>query len=127
MRSVAIGYYIGITLLVLGLAGAFVLLTGIVRPVAEAIQVDAPLAQDCPSGDRAPICFMFDIRNTTDAQLSIGCLVVPAEGTTATFETGATTAVTLPAGASMTLRTSVDTAGGDEVAAPSLECSTVDG
>ena len=127
-RSVAVGYYIGLTLLVLGLAGAVLMVTGIARPTAEAIQVDRPFAENCPEGERKPGCFTFAVRNATEAPISIECLVIPAEGTTATFgASGATTAITLGPGAETTLTTAVDTQGDDAVAAPSLECSTVDG
>ena len=127
MRSIVVGYYIGITLLLLGLAGAVLMVSGIARPAAEPIRVDAPLAERCPDGERKPGCFTFVVQNATDAPISIECLVVPAEGTTATFgDSGATTAATLPPGASTMLLTAVDTDGEGAVAAPTLECSTVD-
>jgi hypothetical protein len=128
VRSVAVAYYIGVTLLVLGLIGAVLMLSGIARPSGEPIEIAAPLGEDCLQGERSPGCFTFEVRNATDTVVSIECLVIPAEGTTATFgEGGSTTAFTVQPGASKMLRTAVDIEGDDDqVAAPSPECSTVD-
>lgn len=127
MRPVAVAYYIGVTLLVLGLIGAVLMLSGIARPSGESIEIAGPLGESCLEGERSPGCFAFDIRNATQTALPIECLVVPAEGTTATFaQGGSTIALTLPPAASATLRTAVDIEGDDDqVAAPTLDCSTV--
>jgi hypothetical protein len=127
VRSVAVGYYIGITLLVIGLGIAFALVTRIADPAAgRGVEVGPPLAVQCEPGDGTPSCFEFSVRNASGAPTSVECLVVPAERTFATFSDGiSSTVLTLRPAEQQLLRTSVDTDGGDAVAAPTLDCTTL--
>ena len=126
-RSVAVGYYVGVTLLVIGLVIALALVTRIAGPAAgDGVEVGTPFALQCEPGDGTPSCFGFSVRNTSGAPISVECLVVPAERTSATFGDGPSSRIlTLLPGQEELLRTSVDTDGGDAVAAPALECSTL--
>ena len=127
VRSVAVGYYIGITLLVIGLVIAFALVTRIAGP-SRGLQVGEPVALACETGDGSPSCFDFTVRNTSSEQLSALCVVVPAQGTIARFTSDqSTVSLTLGPSDEQTLRTSVDAVVGDEVAAPNVDCDLVSG
>ena len=129
VRSVAVGYYIAITLLVIGLAIGVALVTRIADPAAgRGIEIGAPFAVPCEAGDGTPSCFGFSIRNASSRPLSVECDVIPAAQTSASFSGGdAPVVMTLLPGQEDLLRTFVDTDGGDAVAAPSLRCATVAG
>ena len=127
VRSLVVGYYIGITLLVIGLAIAFALVTRIAGP-GRGLEVGEAMALACETGDGSPSCFGFTVRNTSSEQLSALCVVVPAQGTIARFTSDqSTVSLTLGQGDEQTLRTSVDAVGGDAVAAPAVECDLVSG
>ena len=128
VRSVAVGYYIAVTLLVIGLAIGFALVTRIADPAAGGgIDIGAPFAVPCEVGDGTPSCFGFSVRNASSQPVSLACDVIPAAQTSARFGEDASTTVmmTLLPGQEDLLRTFVDTDGGDAVAAPSLQCSPV--
>src|SRR3712207_3073869 len=94
VRSVAVGYYIAITLLVIGLAIGFALVTRIADPAAGGgIEIGAPFAVPCEVGDGSPSCFGFSIRNASSEPLSLECEVIPAAQTSARFGDGGTTTV----------------------------------
>lgn len=125
-RSVAVGYYVAISLLVIGLLIALALLTGVAEPSRGGLEVGLPVASACEPGDGSPSCFGFEVRNASAETISTQCLVVPAEGTVARFTTDQSTVVlTLGPGEERTLRASVDTVGDGPVVAPQLECGPV--
>jgi hypothetical protein len=129
-RSVAVGYYIAITLLVVGLAIAIALLTGVAGPSREGIRVGVAVPQACETGDGSPSCFAFSISNASVETKSVQCLVVPAEGTTARFTSDSATdqstvALTLGPNSEQTLSTSVDVENGGSIAPPHVECGPV--
>ncbi len=126
-RSVTIGYYFGIVLLVGVLAIAAVLLVQVVRPASgPRIDVSPAMATPCDPGDGAPGCYTFTVTNAGSDLAAVECLVIPAEGTTARFATEqSTTVLTLQSHEERMLRTTVDPFVGDAVAAPSLNCTTL--
>jgi hypothetical protein len=129
-RSVTVGYYVAITLLVVGLAIAIALLTGVAGPSREGVSIGTAVPQACETGDGSPSCFDFTVRNTSTQTTSMQCLVVPAEGTEAWFTTDSTTqqstvVLTLGPNEEQTLETAVDVAEEGSIASPHLECDPV--
>jgi hypothetical protein len=129
-RSVTVGYYIAITLLVVGLAIAIALLTGVAGPSREGVRIGTALPQACETGDGSPSCFDFTVRNMSTETTSLQCLVVPAEGTEAWFATDSATqqstvVLTLGPGEEQTLKTAVDVAEEGSITPPHLECEPV--
>jgi hypothetical protein len=126
-RAVVIGYYVAFTLLVVGLAIGFALVTRIAGPT-RGIDVSAPVAVTCEPGEGSPSCYDFTVSNTSAEPRSAACLVVPAPGTIARFTTDASTvSLTLQPGEARTLRASVDTVAGGSVAPPEVGCDPVSG
>jgi hypothetical protein len=126
-RAVVVGYYVAFTLLVVGLVIAVALVTRVAGP-SRGIEVGAPVAVTCETGEGSPSCYDFTVSNTSAEPRSAACLVVPAAGTIARFTTDASTvSLTLQPGETRTLRASVDTVAGGSVAPPDVGCEPVAG
>lgn len=120
------GYYIGIVLLAAALGVGVSLVTVLITTPDDsgAIYVlSAPQADECPVGERAPVCFRFDITNTGSTGGTASCLTSPAPGTLAVFPNGNATAdVLLASGETRQLYVKVIPDEGNEVLAPSVGC-----
>jgi len=126
-RPLAIGYYAAFTLLVVGLAIAFALLTRLAGP-GRGLEVGDAVAVSCDTGERSPGCYDFTVASTSTEQVSAACLIVPARGTIARFTTDESTiTLTLGPGESRTFRASVDAVDGGSVAPPEIDCDPVSG
>jgi hypothetical protein len=103
-----------------------VLTTLVLKPPARArVQVGAPQAIACPSGEHAPACYKFPVTNAGTEQASLQCTVTSAVGTQALFLSSVPTYAGLPVppGKTETLWVKVDTADGGTVKEPAVTCA----
>jgi hypothetical protein len=108
----------------LGVAGSLVYLL-IARPVAEStgVEVSAPTADVCPVGDRAPVCYRFEVENTGDAVGTFDCRTLPPSGSQAVFQNGESRTVLILGPAQVeSLFVKVTPLETDVVTQPSMDC-----
>jgi hypothetical protein len=85
----------------------------------------------CPTGSHAPVCYQFVLTNVGSAPGQFGCRAHPAEGTSAVFDTGASTYVVpvdgpLPVSENMTLTVLTEPLQGTEVVGmPQVGCDPI--
>lgn len=125
-RDGSFGYTVAFFALVagLGVAGSLVYLL-VARPVTEeaGVEVSEPVAQDCPVGERAPVCYRFEVTNTGDEVGAFNCQALPPADSLAVFSNGEPrSALVLGPGRSETVVVKVTPLETDTVTAPSLEC-----
>lgn len=93
--------------------------------------VTAVNANACPAGEGAPACFQVLVQNTGSETANVRCELLPADGTTALFFSGATvysSAASIGPQQTLPLSVKVDvTEGNDTVVSPSIGCSPVAG
>lgn len=120
------GYYIGIVLLAAALGVGVSLVTILIAKPDNSgatYVLTAPRADECPVGERAPVCFRFDVTNTGSTGGTAACLTSPAPGTLAVFPNGnAMVDVLLASGETRQLYVKVIPDQGNEVRAPSVGC-----
>ena len=89
-RNWIIVYYVAFAFLIVSLAVAIGLFTRAVRQtsVRAVIIVDDAQPVDCPTGEGAPACFRFDVRNLGPEAAQVECGVQPADQPFAEFLTG---------------------------------------
>src|SRR5580765_4984826 len=121
----------GILVLLL-VAGATLFVVLFRAPVGSAAaDVSEAKAITCPVGSHAPVCYQFVLTNVGQAPGQFGCRAHPAEGSSAVFDTGASTYVVpvdgpLPVGKTMTLTVLSESLGGsDTVGVPQVGCDPV--
>ena len=119
-------YYVAFAVLVLCLAlGAFLFLRLVGNDdAATRFEVSQALATPCPAGQRAPLCYRFEVTNVGGTAASARCVVVAESGTTAMFLEGGVEQSTLlnPSGR-LSLDVKVDATEGNVVSAPAVRCS----
>ncbi len=125
-RDGSFGYTVAFFALVagLGVAGSLVYLL-VARPVTEeaGVEVSEPVAQDCPVGERAPVCYRFEVTNTGDEVGAFNCQALPPADSLAVFSNGEPrSALVLGPGRSETVVVKVTPLETDTVTAPSLVC-----
>lgn len=120
-------YYVAFVVLLAGLAAGLTLfLLLATRPANHSVsyRVAAPLADDCPVGQHATVCYRFDVTNTGDRVGLARCAVTPGPGTRALFPNGnPVTNVLLGAGETRGVFVNVTAQGTDTVTAPRIACS----
>ena len=120
-------------ILLLALAVGAMLFVSLVRAPAShaAPNISEAKAFSCPVGAHVPVCYQFVLTNVGSASGQFGCRVHPAEGTSAVFDTGASTYVVpvdgpLPVDQNITLTVLTDTLNGnDVVGVPQVGCDPV--
>jgi hypothetical protein len=125
-RDGSFGYTVAFFALVagLGIAGSLVYLL-VARPVTEdaGVEISEPVAQDCPVGERAPVCYRFEVTNTGDEVGAFNCQALPPVDSLAVFSNGEPrSALVLGPGRSETVVVKVTPIETDTVTAPSLVC-----
>lgn len=108
----------------LGVAGSLVYLL-IARPITRAagVEVSAPTAEGCPVGERAPVCYLFEVTNTGDETGSFSCEAQPPEDSLAVFQNDESrTVVILTPGQRQSLLVKVTPLETDLVSTPSVSC-----
>lgn len=116
-----------LVLLVVLAATLFVFL---VRAPASRAEPDISVAKAvaCPQGSRAPVCYQFVLTNVGSGAGQFGCRAHPAKGTSAVFDTGASTNVVpldgpLPVNGTLTMTVLSETLNGsDVVGVPQVGC-----
>jgi hypothetical protein len=126
-RGGSLGYSIAFVALVaaLGVAGSLVYLL-IARPISEpaGVTVSEAVAEDCPVGERAPVCYRFDVTNTGDETGAFSCQAYPPPDSLAVFQNGEPRdSVILQPGQTQTVLIKVTPLETDEVTTPGLECT----
>lgn len=120
-------YYVAFVVLLAGLAAGLTLfLLLATRPASHGVsyRVAAPVADDCPVGQRATVCYRFDVTNTGDRVGLATCAVTPGTGTKAVFPNGnSTTNVLLSAGETRGVFVNVTAQGTDVVTSPRVACT----
>jgi hypothetical protein len=120
-------YYVALGLLVVGLiAGLSLVLLLTTRPHSSSasVAVTTPLGTSCPTGNHATACYQVTVTNTGDGPAYATCQLTSAQGTQATFDTGASLrAVNLLEGATRELTIQVVADGGDTLAVPHVDCA----
>jgi hypothetical protein len=101
-------------------------------PVDKAApNVSEAQAVTCPKGSHTPVCYQFVLTNVGDAAGQFGCRAHPADGTSAVFDTGASTYVVpvdgpLPVNENMTLTVLTEAlSGNDVVGVPQVGCDPI--
>jgi hypothetical protein len=114
------------------LVGAMLFLFLVRAPAGRAeADVSTAKAITCPVGSHAPVCYQFVVRNVGAAAGQFGCRAHPADGSSAVFDTGASTYVVpvdgpLPVGREMTLTVlSESLNGSDQVGVPQVGCDPI--
>jgi hypothetical protein len=125
-RDGSFGYTAAFIALVagLGIAGSLVYLL-VARPVVDeaGVEITGPEAEDCPVGERAPVCYRFEVTNTGDEVGSFNCQALPPADSLAVFSNGEPrSALVLGPGRSETVTIKVTPLETDTVSAPSLTC-----
>jgi hypothetical protein len=125
-RDGSVGYYVAFIALIagLGIAASLVYLL-IARPVSEAagVEISEPTADDCPVGERAPVCYLFEVTNTGDETGSFACQAIAPAGSLAVFPSGEPRAtLILTPGQTDALLIKVNPLETDVVTAPGLTC-----
>jgi hypothetical protein len=120
-------YYIVFVMLLFAVAVFVGLFTQAVRrsTARTIIRVGAAMPVECPTGERAPACFRFDVTNLGPEAAEVACTVEAADGLEAEFLTSGTQLRFSPAlqpGLSFTVNTKVVPIGGDTVLPPSVGC-----
>ncbi len=93
-----------------------------------AADISEAKAITCPVGSHAPVCYQFVLTNVGAAAGQFGCRAHPAEGSSAIFDTGASTYVVpvdgpLPVGKDLTLTVLSESLNGkDVVGVPQVGC-----
>jgi hypothetical protein len=101
-----------------------VLTTLVLKPPAKArFVVGAPQATTCPTGEHAPACYTFPVRNAGTVPASPQCTVTSAPGTQALFLSSTPTGLPVAPGMTETLWVKVDTANGGTVKEPAVSCA----
>jgi hypothetical protein len=113
--------------ILMGLVIATVVLwTMVVKPPARArFEVGEALAAPCPSGDHAPVCYRFLIKNTGASSAGMQCVVAAAAGTEAQFLSDLPTYVSpypLAPGSTQDLLVKVDATDGGTIVPPRVSC-----
>ena len=86
---------------------------------------------NCPVGAHVPVCYQFVLTHVGSAPGQFGCRAHPADGTSAVFDTGASTYVVpvdgpLPVDHNITLTVLADTlSGNDVVGVPQVGCDPI--
>jgi hypothetical protein len=92
----------------------------------DGLVIGRPQATDCPVGQRAPLCYQFDVTNTGDSDAAASCAVLADPGMTALFLNGDVKYVaSFISGQTISLVTKVDATEGNTVSAPTVQCGTV--
>jgi len=120
-------------ILFLLMAVAATLFVFLVRPPASHAAPNVSLAQAvaCPTGSHAPACYQFTLTNVGSAAGQFGCRAHPAEGTSAVFDSGASTYVVpvdgpLPVNQTMTLTVLTEPLNGNDVVGmPQVGCDPI--
>lgn len=125
-RDGTLGYYVAFIALVagLGIAASLVYLL-VVRPVTESagVEVSEPVADDCPVGERAPVCYRFEVTNTGDEVGAFSCQALPPADSLAVFQNGEPrSTLILAPGQTDPVLVKVTPLETDTVMAPSLVC-----
>jgi hypothetical protein len=120
-------YYIVFVALLFALAVLVGLFTQAIRRTAakSLIRVGAATAVECPTGERAPACFRFDVTNLGPEAAEVQCSVDASKGLEAEFLTSGTKLRFSPAlqpGLSFQVNTKVVPIGGDTVLPPTVRC-----
>jgi hypothetical protein len=127
-RRWSIVYYVAFVFLLVSLAVAVGLLGRAVRQtsVQAVIIVDDAQPVDCPTGERAPACFRFDVRNLGPEAAQVECGVQPADQPFAEFLTGGDAfsyAAELQPGLSFSLEAKVQPGVDGTVRTPVVTCA----
>jgi len=123
------GYYFAIVLLVVGLvggAGLLFLLTA--NPISHTPKISVTREDPggaCPIGNRATVCYNFEITNVGNTTTTAECFVVPIQGNDSTFLNGESRATTVPLQPNGTTSLSVRVlpSGNDTLQTPELSCT----
>ena len=83
-------YHVAFILLISAVSVAIGLFFRAVRQTS--VQAEITVAEsepvDCPTGERAPACFRFEVRNLGPEAAQVGCRLQPTNGALAEFLTG---------------------------------------
>ena len=125
-RDGMIGYHVAFIALVagLGIAGSLVYLL-VTQPVIESagVEISEPVADDCPVGERAPVCYRFEVTNTGDEVGAFDCQALSPADSLAVFQNGEPrSALILAPGQTDAVLIKVTPLETDTVMAPSLVC-----
>lgn len=125
-RDGTLGYYVAFIALVagLGMAGSLVYLL-VTQPATDpaGVQISEPVADDCPVGERAPVCYRFEVTNTGDEVGAFNCQALPPVDSLAVFQNGEPrSALILSPGQTDSVLIKVTPLETDTVRAPSLVC-----
>ena len=93
LRRGSVVYYVAFGLLIVALAVAVALIARGIRQssVRAEITVTDASPVDCPTGERAPACFEFEVRNLGPEATEVECHVVSGDAPLADFLTGGDT------------------------------------
>lgn len=125
-RNGSIGLSVALLTLVagLGVAGSLIYLL-IARPITASagVEVSEPTAEGCPVGERAPVCYLFEVTNTGDESGSFSCETQPPADSLAVFQNDESrTVVVLGPGQRQSLLVKVTPLETDTVGTPSVSC-----
>jgi hypothetical protein len=128
MRRASVAYYVAFVLLVVALGVTAALFYRAFRQssVRAEITVAEATPVDCPTGERAPACFEFEVRNLGPEATEVECHVVSGDAPFAEFLTGGDTFTYSPellAGLSFTMVTKVQPGVDQTVRAPAVSCA----
>jgi hypothetical protein len=86
-RPASIAYYLAFVSLIGALAVAAGLFARAVRQTSVRAEITVADAEpvDCPTGERAPACYQFEIRNLGPEAAEVSCSVEPADRPFAEF------------------------------------------
>jgi hypothetical protein len=127
VRRGSVPYYIAFALLLVALGVAAGLIGRAVRQtsVRAEITVADPEPVDCPTGERAPACFQFEVRNLGPEAAQVECRIQPADQALAEFLPGGDTFAYSPGlepGLSFSVIAKVQPGVDETVRAPSVRC-----
>jgi hypothetical protein len=127
-RHGSILYHVAFILLVSAVAVAIGLFARAVRQTSVQAEITVADAEpvDCPTGERAPACFRFEVRNLGPEAAQIGCRLQTTDGALAEFLTGGGQyeyAPQLPPGLAFSIVAKVQPGIDGTVHAPTVACS----
>lgn len=129
-RPGSVAYYFAFVLLIGALTVAAGLFARAVRQTSVRAEITVADAEpvDCPTGERAPACYQFEIRNLGPEAAEVSCRVEPTDGPFAEFlgDPGGDRYVYSPAlqpGLSFSLVAKVLPGADDVVRPPAVACT----
>jgi len=127
LRRGSAPYYVAFVLLIVALAVAAGLFARAVRQTSVRAEITVADAEpvDCPTGERAPACFQFEVRNLGPEAAQVECRLQPADQAFAEFLPGGDTFAYSPQlepGLSFSVIAKVQPGVDQTVRAPSVKC-----